>query len=422
MIASENIWSRFRIPLHSSLDSSGTRADTLTQNKTEFKTLTEIEEIGLRSKFNLADGHSYFDADRFFKGSIQDFPKIWRHASETSVPTMELEFKQCFADFFGTPGLSRQKSFSICPTASNSIDIFAAFAKSKDLRVGLIEPTFDNLALILKRRGVDLISVPEQDFFSMSFANLRKTVLRERIDCLFLVHPNNPTGRSMSQQQFEEICLFCKELGILVCVDTCFRFCQLSAVDEYAAFQKLGNSYVVIEDTGKLWPTLDSKASILAYSEDLATEIRTIYEEIYLCSSNLTLALIIDFMRTAQKMGGVSLLHDFIKKRAEFAISNLTGTALRYIPNLNPTQMSVLCFDCSQTGMDDLEFTQYLARHNLIVLPGRYFYWDSMLSYSKPFVRVSLLKDDQSFYRSIVLLKYLSQKPRVSSLMEELCH
>lgn len=88
------------------------------------------------------------------------------------------------------PGRSR--FFSIAPTASSSIDIVAAYMASEGVRVGLITPAFDNLNLMMRRRGVDVTPVPEAEFLDLD--RLRERVVRERVGCVFLVSPNIPTG------------------------------------------------------------------------------------------------------------------------------------------------------------------------------------------------------------------------------------
>lgn len=380
------------------------------ENFTEH-TLTEIERFGLSASGNLADGHSYMDARRLFPDVIMGLSSIWQDAAATSVPEMERRFAQAFAEFYDVPGLLNRKSFSICPTASNSIDIFGAWACERNLKVALVEPTFDNLALILRRRGVNLVSVEEALVYNdKSLFELRAFLESNNIDVLFVVHPNNPTAASLAAAAFEKLAKTCAQLKVILAVDACFRFCNSHSMDEYSILQKAGVSYVLIEDTGKLWPTLDAKASLLSASEDIEKEIRTIFEEIYLCSSNFTLAVIMAFMASAASRGGLRFMQNIVRERREYAESSLAGYVASSKNYATTELMSVMWLDISSTGLTDLEIVQWLAAESISVLPGRYFYWNSHETAGHNYVRVSLLKDDRRFFETIDKLSEILER------------
>jgi len=367
------------------------------------QSLTEHEVFGLSVKYNLADGHSYISAKTHFRGVLFNLPDLWDSAVETPIPQMETAFKDIFADYFALAGLKNHKHFSICPTASNSIDIVGAWARSKKLRVGLIEPTFDNLAQLLRRREVVLEAVPESIFSDLDL--LEKFIQEKRLDALFMVNPNNPTGFVIDALLMKGITELCCRLNLVLILDTSFRFCHKTPVDEYAILIEKGVSFIVLEDTGKQWPTLDAKASLLSYSEDLARDIRTIYEEIYLCCSNFSLRVIIAFIEATLKKGGLSYVHSLIAKNTEIVRSQLAGTRV-YIENSHPdSSMTVMWLNIAQTGFSDLELASYLATYDVAVLPGRYFYWNSHEIAGHERIRIALLKPDEQFSFSISRLR-----------------
>lgn len=367
------------------------------------ESLTEHEVFGLSVKYNLADGHSYISAKTHFRGVLFNLPDLWDSAVETPIPQMEAAFKDVFADYFSLVGLKNHKHFSVCPTASNSIDIVGAWARSKKLRVGLIEPTFDNLAQLLRRREVVLEAVPESIFSDLDL--LENFIQEKRLDALFMVNPNNPTGFVIDAVLMESITELCSRLNLVLILDTSFRFCHKTPIDEYALLVAKGVSFIVLEDTGKQWPTLDAKASLLSYSEDLARDIRTIYEEIYLCCSNFSLRVIIAFIEATLKKGGLSYVHSIIAKNTEVVRSQLAGTRV-YIEDSYPdSSMTVMWLNIAQTGFSDLELTGYLATYDVAVLPGRYFYWNSHEVAGHERIRIALLKPDEQFSFSVSRLR-----------------
>jgi aspartate/methionine/tyrosine aminotransferase len=367
------------------------------------QSLTEHEVFGLSVKYNLADGHSYISAKTHFRGVLFNLPDLWDSAVETPIPQMETAFKEVFADYFSLAGLKNHKHFSVCPTASNSIDIVGAWARSRNLKVGLVEPTFDNLAQLLRRREVVLEAIPESVFYDLG---LLEALIQDReLGALFMVNPNNPTGFVIDAVMMKNITELCCRLNIVLILDTSFRFCHKTPVDEYALLIEKGVSFIVLEDTGKQWPTLDAKASLLSYSEDLAQEIRTIYEEIYLCCSNFVLKVIIAFIEATLKRGGLAYIHSIIAKHTEMVLSQLKGTRVSIASTHPHSAMTVMWLDIKRTGLSDLELTDYLATYDVAVLPGRYFYWNSHETAGHDRIRIALLKPDEQFSFSISRLR-----------------
>ena len=365
--------------------------------------LTELEVFGLSAQYNLADGHSYISAEKHFNTVLSELPALWREANETPVPEMERLFKNKFAEYFGLDGLSNHSSFSICPTASNSIDIVGAWARSMNYKVGLVEPTFDNLAQLLRRREVELDAISE--IVLADIVVLEEVLRSKQLDVLFMVNPNNPTGTVIGAAAMSNIVELCSRLDVVLVLDTSFRFCHKTDIDEYALLKEKGCSFIILEDTGKQWPTLDTKASLLSYSENLERGIRNIYEEIYLCCSNLSLRVIIAFIDATLNKGGISYMQSVISKNIEIVKSELKNSLVTIDDDEPDSTMTVMWLDIEKTGLSDLELTEYLAKSSVAVLPGRYFYWNSHHVAGHNRIRIALLKPDDQFGPSMVRLK-----------------
>ncbi|MFU2326565.1 aminotransferase class I/II-fold pyridoxal phosphate-dependent enzyme [Pseudomonas sp. NFX98] len=379
--------------------------------------LTELEVFGLSAQYNLADGHSYVSAKTHYSSVLCGLPGLWDSAAETPVQQMETAFKEIFAEYFTLDGLKHHEYCSICPTASNSIDIIGAWARSKSLKIGLVEPTFDNLALLLRRREVTLEAVPETALADLTL--LKELIQLKNLDALFLVNPNNPTGVVIDSVMMTDIIDICCRLNVVLIIDASFRFCHQVQFDEYALLKEKDASFIILEDTGKQWPTLDAKASLLSYSQDLADDIRQIYEEVYLCCSNFTLRLIIAFVDETLKKGGISYIRTIIDENTEIARAALAGTLVSIESLQSDAAMSVMWLNIERTGLTDLELTEYLAGYGVAVLPGRYFYWNSHHVAGHYRIRIALMKPDDQFRLSIMRLKQALVELEGSSVIKE---
>lgn len=365
--------------------------------------LTELEVFGLSVKYNLADGHSYISAKSHFEEVLEGLPALWELAVKTPIPAMELIFKNKFAHYFGLNGLVGHRHFSVCPTASNSIDIVGAWARSMAYTIGLVEPTFDNIAQLLRRREVNLEAIPEGMFADLTA--LEKMVCDKKLDALFMVNPNNPTGFVVDAMRMSEVIEMCRRHNVVLILDTSFRFCHRSTIDEYALLIDSGVPFIILEDTGKQWPTLDTKASLLSYSEELALGIRNIYEELYLCSSNFSLSVIGGFIDATVAKGGLAYMQSVVEQNLQIAKTALNDSLVTVEGIESDSIMSVLWLNIERTGCTDIELAQYLSTYDVAVLPGRYFYWNSHEACGHNHIRIALMKSAEKFGLSVLRLK-----------------
>lgn len=364
-------------------------------------TLTEIEVLGLNSECNMADGHAYHDLAPSQQSIVHNLPQLWQAARLKKHRDAEIEFKYHFLTLACSPSILRYPHFKICPTASNSIDTLATWLKEKNMKTLLIEPTFDNLALILKRRGVAIDSIQEDEIHLIT-----KNLVEKDFDALFLVNPNNPTGRLLSQAEFVEIVDWCRCNGKVLLLDNTFRFFVSQDYDMYEILNSSKITYISIEDTGKVWPTQDLKVSLLFFSADIADEMNVIYEEIYLCVSNFQLEILGHFLKDAHQRGLDQAVWAEVATRRKQFRQIIQGSPLKIHDVGINSKISVEWVQVTAAGWDDFSMLQHFKKSGLVVLPGRHFYWNK----SKPEIghnslRFSLLKTKNQFEQSLGVLK-----------------
>lgn len=366
-----------------------------------YLSLTEVEVEGLHAKYSFADGHAYHDMPEILQSVLDDLGSVWKHAKSRSVPEMEDEFKRASAKIMGSSALATHPHYSISPTSSNSIDIASAWLNMQNHNLGLVEPVFDNLYLLLRRRKVRLNSIQETDLIDIE--KLESKITGNQLTSLFVVTPNNPTGFQLSESQFKDICNLCARKRVALVVDTSFRLYSKHSYDTYKILNDSNVDYVVIEDTGKTWPTQDLKVGLMAYSGSIAKDMRGIYEEIFLCSSNFTLALLAKLMDKTHEAGVSRVIKQEAERRTQYVESVLTNTPLSVIREPDACVMPVTWLDCSRTGLTDIELVTRLREHNIGLLPGRFFYWNSRDQHTAN-VRLSLMRPETVFREGLEAL------------------
>ena len=393
----------------------------------EGQALTEIEALGLASQHDLANGHASQELALSQQRIIARLPEIWANASKQKSKSAEQMFKHAFLKLACTPSLLEYEHFKICPTASNSIDTVATWLAEKQLKTALIEPTFDNLYLILKRRGVALSSLSEDLLHEPIEANLNfaptndesekvssseitglKTLYKElfkALDAIFLVNPNNPTGKILTQAQFTAIAETCAETGKVLILDNTFRFFVPQLFDTYKILLSSGVTFLSIEDTGKVWPTQEIKASLLFTSANIIKEIHIIYDEIFLCHSNFALGILAAFLTDAHERGLDQAVWNGVAARRKMFRETIAGSVLKINPESLTSMISVEWVQIQNQFEHDLELIEYFQNKNLVLLPGRQFFWHKKGSAeTTKFARFALLKPEAEFHSALDVL------------------
>ncbi|MFE5388232.1 aminotransferase class I/II-fold pyridoxal phosphate-dependent enzyme [Bacillus thuringiensis] len=370
----------------------------------KFTNLTRYEEIGLNQDYNLADGHAHQGQSGTQKSIISELSTIFYESELTKQKVLEKEFQYEFYKLAGQHSAIDHPRTMLCYSASLSTDLIATYLQKKNMTVSLLQPCFDNLATILKRRNVELSPVSEDAFSSI---NLETTLDNITTDALFLTLPNNPTGFMLTQGELETVIKYCKKNNKLLIIDCTFRFYHPDSFwDQYKMLEDLGVSYFVVEDTGKTFPTQDLKCSILAASEDLYEDILELHNDILLNVSPFILNLLIKYMKDMSKEGFQSTLWDIINTNRKYLRKVLENSIL--VPYNSDTIISVEWLQIVNDDVNSLDLLEEMRNFGLGVLPGDHFYWNNP-EIGERYIRIALARNPEMFKASCdVLAEFLT--------------
>jgi len=298
------------------------------------------------------------------------------------------------------------------PSASISIEIIANYLRMHNFSVALIEPTFENLASILKRQGITLQAVKEQDLLEGCILKWLEMV---EADALFLTIPNNPTGYTFSVEDFNRIVQFCIQRQKLLILDFSFRFFSpsLRMWDQYDVLDSSGVHYIAIGDTGKIWPSFGVKVSPITADQSVFQLIKSLYEDLLVCSSPLALVLLTEFIQLSTHYG-VEKTVLTVADRNRQALQEIQVDLLLQYANIADCGVAWLKI-LDECSWDDLELQKQLEQCNIGILPGRLFFWSNPYASSR-FIRVALLRDPHIFQQGMSHLKQVFPLLRETSL------
>ncbi|GAA6168368.1 aminotransferase class I/II-fold pyridoxal phosphate-dependent enzyme [Sessilibacter corallicola] len=379
---------------------------TLEYSNENYIDITQHEIEALKTEFNLADAHTHQSQSETQKEIINDLPNLWYAAERKTQYQSEQEFIEKFYTLHGqTTALKRKDEIYLVYAASIGMHITATYLMQRNMRVGLIEPCFDNLHDLMKHMRVPLSPIDESLLYDASniYDNLMKNAIA--LDAVFLVDPNNPTGFSLfdlDAEGFIEVVRFCKDYNKLLILDLCFSAFVLangkSRFDIYEILENSKVSYIAMEDTGKTWPIQDTKCSTLHTSKDINNDVYNILTSVLLNVSPFILNLVSRYLDDS-KNDKFSSVNSLISKNRQLAIQYLDGGLLKYYQPKVDT--SVAWFEITNPDVTSDQLQQVLVERNVYVLPGKYFYW-AHPERGQRYIRVALARNTDMFTQAMI--------------------
>lgn len=374
------------------------------------QSLTRYEIEGLEGPLSLADGHAAQNPSETLQQTIDSLPGIWNKASKLGVVGAAHQFISSWALLANEPEAPRTL-YLLSGSASANIDYVAAAIRDRGKRMSLIEPTFDNIGRLASRRGVHPWPLPE---WFLHEDPVRVVRMLGCDDVLFLVDPNNPTGASLNPTTLDLIMAECADRGVALVIDRTFR-CYATAPDRdlLGRLKRSGVSYVLIEDTGKTWPTHEMKVSAMFLSEDWRPSLHAVFEEVFLAHSSVVMLFFAELFAAELADGFPGPLHSLVQERRQRLRQVLGEGPLKVASESLDSRLPVEWIDIGATGRTDLQLVDHLAaRTGVHILPGRQFYWSNMSRSPTDRVRVSLLKRQDIFDDSLRRLDALLREER----------
>ncbi|MFI7416477.1 enduracididine biosynthesis enzyme MppP [Nonomuraea sp. NPDC049684] len=331
--------------------------------------LTEFECLALNSPLNLADGHARQALTASQARIIDDLPNLFAKAAARAPEEVELDACRAYLGLLGQHShpVGDGRVFA-CYSSSVAMEIFARALAQKGEAVALIHPTFDNIPDILRGVGLNLLPLEEDVLHG---GDLPRALL-DAVSCVFVTTPNNPTGRVLPEERLRALAAQCAEHDVVLTLDTSFRgFDPRAHYDHYRVLEDSGCRWIVIEDTGKLWPTLELKIGWLVTSAEPGLPVAKVYSDILLGASPLVLALVQRFAEDAAD-GGLPDLHRFIAGNRALVRRSLAG-----LPDVDfPDPGSRASVERVRLGRRSaLEVWSALREHNVYMLPCQKFHW-----------------------------------------------
>lgn len=331
--------------------------------------LTEMEVDALNETaggLNLTDGHARLPPTPSQSAIVSGLADMFHTANRLPFSAIELEAHKTFLSAIGqrTAPVGTGRILS-CYSSTLATDIVAR-AMPAGWTVAVLHPTFDNIADLLRSRGLSLVPLSEP-------AVARQQWPGPEVQSIFVTHPNNPTGMVITEPQLRSLARHAADHKQLVVIDASFRGQVLEAqYDCYAVLDQAQVEWMVIEDTGKLWPAHELKVGLLAFSDRNRLPVERAYSESLLSVSPVVLQLVTALARD-WIAGGRERASTLVEGNRNIVRSSLAAAGLELADPCS--QISVARVALPPRGPDATSLYERLLLERVHVLPCEPFHW-----------------------------------------------
>ncbi|MFI9504589.1 pyridoxal phosphate-dependent aminotransferase [Nocardia sp. NPDC052566] len=346
---------------------------------------TDLEVEALIEGVNLSDGHPRMSLSAGQTEIVAAFPDVFWEARKSPVGVVERDSRTAFLSSIGQyRALADDIHYRSCYSSSTAIDLVGKAIRDAGKCVTMVEPTFDNLHDLLAGHGLEFRSVAET---TLATGDLESVPPADGV--LFIVTPNNPTGTVLEEQRLHQIAAACAERGTVLVIDSCFRAQDLRAqYDMYAVLEHYELNWVVIEDTGKLWPLQELKVGFLNWNRANPLPLARMYSDHMLSASPFILR-VVELFAEDGRHGGYDRLRGGIQHNRTLAREHIKLT-----PAYPDSRISVDVFRLPAGVRATALYTE-LKEAGVHVLPGELFYWERP-ELGTDLIRISLARDPES--------------------------
>lgn len=364
-------------------------------------TSTTYERRSLDRAVNLSDAHCRQPLTASQIEIVERFPELFYEARKQSQSELEEAFLAAFLRLAGEPMHQDVSRYMLSYSASSAITMVVSHCARAGKRVALIEPVFDNISSILRRENVELVPLSEQD---CTVEHLPRAIARLEPAVVWLVSPNNPTGWTLSEPEFRTLVQCCADRGCTLVLDSSFRFFSPVPIgwSQYEVLEGSGISYIVLEDTGKTWPTSEIKVGLTVCSPDMYKDMYRLHDDLLQSVSPFHLRVLTEFIEDSSRNGVERSVLPVVLQNRSILRSILPDGPLEFITDMrSPVSVDWLLL---RDGLDCGDFVHEAIRAGVHVLPGTNFFWKQP-DRGRNFVRVALARDPQLVREGAQLLR-----------------
>lgn len=283
-------------------------------------------------------------------------------------------------------------------TAGGTQAIFTAIASfvKKDDEVIIFEPAYDCYEPTVELFGgiVKRFEMKAPDY-EINWSSV-KNLVTDKTRMIIINNPNNPSGKVLKENDFQELISIVKDTSILILSDEVYEnivFDQRRHIS-ICQYPELKERSILVASFGKLFHVTGWKVGYCAAPENLTAEFRKVHQfNVFSVNTPIQLALA-EYMRNPDHYNNLSA---FFQEKRDFLRQGLANTGFELL-DCEGTYFQALKYD-KISDKSDIDFARELTiSHKVASVPFSSFYKNKL---NENVIRLCFAKKQETLEKAI---------------------
>lgn len=233
-----------------------------------------------------------------------------------------------------------------------------------------MDPGYPPYAHLAKALGAKVVSIPTKSNFQLDLKKIRSSIT-DKTKLILINTPNNPTGAVYPEKDLRELVKIASERDILVISDEIYEHFVYDT--KHFSIASIYPNTISMHGFSKQYSMTGWRLGYISGPYDVIEAINEIQQYAVFSSSAIAQWAALEALSLQSDLKGK------YKKKRDYVVKELQKAGIE----VNGAQGSYYAFFKVPAVMDDIEFSERLLDHNLIMVPGRAF------SSSHSYIRLS---------------------------------
>ncbi len=248
----------------------------------------EMERNG-KTVYRFEAGQPQFDAPQSVLNRAKEVLNTQQisYTTPMGIPKLRKRISQYYKDMYNTD--VNPNRIVVTPGSSGAFSLAFLSCFEHGDRVAMAMPCYPSYKRILESFGVEIVPLlaTEDDNFFPTPTLLDEALEKGSIDGLVVASPNNPTGTTLSPDEFKTLLSYCEEKNIRVISDELYHGVEFSGNTPITALT-LNSDALVINSFSKYFCMTGWRLGWMIVPENMATIINNLQSNLFISAPTIS--------------------------------------------------------------------------------------------------------------------------------------
>lgn len=355
-----------------------------------------------KNAINLGQGFPDFDGDTFLKDRICQYIQEGKnqYAPMAGVPALREAISSYFKAKYKLE-INSGSEVTVTSGATESLTAAILALVDKGDEVIIFDPSYDSYAPAIELAGGQSHRLALTESFNLPLDELTKTI-NSNTKMIIINSPHNPSGASVSKQEWQRVSELVKGTGIYILSDEVYEGIQFESEGHFSPLQmsELRERLISVFSFGKSCHMTGWKVGFAIANETLTNELRKFHQYITFSTFTAAQLALADYLNEHQD--NFLALGEFYKEKKDLFLKELEGSRFKVLDSCG-TYFLLLDYSDISDKIDTDFCLELIEEHGVASIPISVFYEKPIAD--QRIIRFCFAKSDETIKRACAILR-----------------